>query len=103
MSDGNVQLSLTNLTQMDRHQTDSHRAPVVNQVQNAELAREEAAQRLKSPAPPDQAEGKIIDPRAKREEEQRKKRKRRQQEQAENAAAPPPPRNGSGRFIDFEA
>jgi hypothetical protein len=103
MSDGNVQLSMTNLTQMDRFQTDSHRAPVVNQVQNAEFEREAAAQRLKAPAPPDKSEGKIIDPNAKREEDLRKKRKRRQQNMEAGIKIPPPSRDGNGRIIDFEA
>ena len=103
MSDGNVQLSLTNLTQMDRHQTDTHRTPVVNQVQNAELVAQEATQRVRSPAPPNKPEGKIIDAQAKREEERRKKRKRRQQNQAADASLRGPSRDGNGRIIDFEA
>jgi hypothetical protein len=42
----NFQASVSNLTQMDRHQHDAHRAPVENQEQNARQARDEAARRL---------------------------------------------------------
>jgi hypothetical protein len=103
MGDGNVQLSMTNLTQMDRHQTDSHRAPVVNQAQNAEIVREQAEQKVRSPAPPDKSEGKTIDPNARREEEQRKRKKKKDAEKGEHGVPLPRPRSGSGRFVDFEA
>ena len=58
----NVNLSVTNLTQMDRHQTDVHRAPVLNQEQNARMAQNAAEMRLAMPVEPDAVEKKNIDP-----------------------------------------
>lgn len=103
MSNGNVQVSLTNLTQMDRYQTDTHRGPMVNQDQNAEAARQEAARRIMAPPQPDKAEGKKIDPEAKREEESRKKRKRHPQGRADGPENQAQQRNDRGRIIDYKA
>ena len=71
---------------------------MVNQEQNADAARQEAAQRIVRPTEPDKTEGKKIDPKARREEERRGNKRRE------------PPSDGprgkgksSGRNIDFEA
>ena len=105
MSNVNVQVSFTNLTQMDRHQSDTHRSPMVNQEQNAEHSRMLAARRLLAPVEPDKAEGKKIDPQARREEEARKKRKRERQSGGESDAQRAMKRviSSSGRQVDFEA
>jgi hypothetical protein len=96
MTDGNVLLSMNNLTQMDRYQTDTHRGPMVNQEQNAEAARHEAARRLLAPVEPDKVEGKKIDPEAKREEDNRRKRKKDRQRRNHTPCA-------QGGAIDFQA
>jgi hypothetical protein len=105
MSNVNVQVSLTNLTQMDRHQSDTHRSPMVNQEQNAEHSLMLATRRLLAPVEPDKVEGKKIDPKARREEEARKRRKREQQSGGESDAQRAMKRviNSSGRGVDFEA
>lgn len=105
MSNVNVQVSLTNLTQMDRHQSDTHRSPMVNQEQNAEHSRMLAARRLIAPVEPDKVEGKKIDPNARREEEARKKRKREQQsdDSADAQRAMKRTMNSSGHVVDYRA
>ena len=100
MSDANLQISVTNVTQMDRYQTDTHRGPMVNQEQNAEAARHEAARRAVAPVEPDKVEGKKIDPESKREEDARKKRKRNPNN---IPGVPARSQNAQGRVIDFEA
>jgi hypothetical protein len=56
----NLQASVSNLTQMDRHQQELHRAPMVNQEQNALIAQNEAAQRTAKPVQPDKVEDKKL-------------------------------------------
>ncbi|MBN1309122.1 MAG: hypothetical protein JXA18_14455 [Chitinispirillaceae bacterium] len=100
MSEINMQLSITQLTQMDRHQNDAHRTPTVHQEQNAQLAQEEATRRLAMPVEPDTVEQKRIDPEGKRNErkEQRKKRRR------EGAQTEQRPRQRDGSsLIDLRA
>jgi len=103
MSNVNVQVSLTNLTQMDRHQSDTHRAPMVNQEQNAEHSRMLAARRLVAPVEPDKVEGKKIDPEARREEDARKRRKRKSSDESEARRAMKRTMSGRGNMVDFEA
>jgi hypothetical protein len=105
MSNVNVQVSFTNLTQMDRHQSDTHRSPMVNQEQNAEHARTLAARRLLAPVEPDKVDGKKIDPNDKREEEARKKRKRDRQQETSSEAQRAMKRvmSDRGHVVDFEA
>jgi len=97
-----VQLSVTNLVQMDRHQSDVHRVPVLNQEQNADAARQKASRRMKAPVETDKSEGRTIDPRARREQEQRKK-KRQGKANAGDDRLTDHHDNSTGRFIDFEA
>ena len=99
MSGVNVTISVNNLVQMDRLQTDTHRAPMVNQDQNAEAARQEAMRRAIAPVQPDQVEEKKIDPEQKREEQARKKRKRREEASKDT----PPAVKDRGRVVDFRA
>jgi hypothetical protein len=73
----NVNVSVTNLTQMDRHQADSHRAPVIHQEQNAQMTQNAAGMRLAMPVEPDALEKKNVDPDdKKRQEHKRQKGKR---------------------------
>lgn len=73
MSGVNVQISMTNLTQVDRHQNDLHRMPGVHQEQNAQIAHEAAQKRIQMPVEADAVEKKRID--AKQEQQQGFKRK----------------------------
>jgi hypothetical protein len=92
----NFQASVSNLTQMDRHQQDVHRTPVVNQEQNAEIARGEAAQRTARPVQPDRAEEKKIDPKQRGPGEENRKKKRNKKVDAVNGKSP-----DSGFFLDI--
>ena len=101
MSEVNARISISNLVQMDRLQSDSHRGPMVQQEQNAETARQNMLRRLQAPVQPDTVEGKTVDPNARREEE-RKKKKRKQQETSLEKPFSTIVRN-SGRVIDYKA
>jgi len=94
------QASINNLTQLDKVQQEQHRAPVVNQTQNAAAAAEEAAQRVVRPEQPDQVEGKVIDPNARRQERQAKRRRNR--ELRKNRPDPDSPTR-TGHFVDLDA
>ena len=101
MSEVNARISISNLVQMDRLQNDAHRGPLVNQAQNADTARQDMLRRMQAPVQPDNVEGKIIDPNARREEERKKKKKR----QGENSPEKPFSTivGNRGRVIDYEA
>ena len=70
--------SMHNLTQMDRFQQDSHHAPIHNQEQNQEAAKEEAAKRTDMPVQPDETEDKIVDPDNRKEQSYRKRKRKKQ-------------------------
>jgi hypothetical protein len=70
----NFQASVSNLTQVDRFQQGSHRLPMVNQEQNAQIAQDEASKRVTIPLQPDKVEGKKIDPGQRNRGEAGKKR-----------------------------
>ena len=94
-------ISEINLTQMDRHQNEIHRNPVVNQEQNANIAKNETQQKLNKPTETDKPEKKSIDPKQKREEKQRKKR---QKPDKKNKKTDKNHYKGkSGYFVDLEA
>ena len=101
MSEVNARISISNLVQMDRLQTDAHRGPMVHQEQNAETTRQDMVRRMQAPVQPDNVEGKTIDPNARREEE-RKKKKRKEQERASEKPFGTIVRN-NGRVIDYTA
>jgi hypothetical protein len=94
----NFQASVSNLTQMDRHQHDAHRAPVENQEQNAQRARDEAAQRLVMTVRVEEAAGKRIDPGQRRGDNPSRKKNRKKE-----GGAPPRARGSGGRLLDIEA
>jgi len=104
MSEVNVQISVNNVPQFDRHQNDLHRGPMVSQEQNAQIAREEQERRIQMPVQADQAEGKRIDA-EENKREGREKKKRRQKLPGDGGVKPVPNLNGpeSGQIVDFEA
>lgn len=61
MSGVNVNVSISNLPQMDRHQDDLHQSPVINQLQNTQIVKSEITQRLMKPVEPDRTNGKNVD------------------------------------------
>jgi hypothetical protein len=58
MSGVNVNVSVSNLPQIDRHQNDVHKNPVVNQDQNAKIANNEMTLKLTRPGEAESAQGK---------------------------------------------
>jgi hypothetical protein len=101
MSEVNARISISNLVQMDRLQTDAHRGPMVHQEQNAETAKQDMLRRMQAPVQPDTIEGKIIDPNARREEERKKKKKKQQPDVPEKPFSAIV--GNRGRVIDYEA
>jgi hypothetical protein len=92
-----MQASVNNLVQMDRHQSDTHRTPVVNQEQNALIDREQAARRTEMPVDPEQPEGKNVDSEnSKRDKPALKARVRKSPPKATRQGKA----DGSGRFVD---
>jgi hypothetical protein len=95
----NFQASVANVTQMDRHHHDSHRAPGENQEQNALLAREEASRRMVMTVQAQAADGKKVDPGQRRSEKPPNKKNRKK-----DAGAGSHRRLGSdGMQVDVEA
>jgi len=98
----NLQTSVNNVTQMDRHQHDAGRAPTVYQDQNAAIARNEAEKRIRMPTPLDESEGKKIDARSRKNDSgnKNKKQKRNSKNGDHGNAAPLSP---SGYIVDMQA
>ena len=102
MNSVNVNISVTNVPQFDRHQSDIHRNPIVNQQQNTQLAREDLAQRAHMAVQPDSVDNKVVDPNDKNKQQQDKRKKRKQQS-AENKTRSLPRSRDSGGIVDLEA
>lgn len=94
----NFSASIHNLTQMDRFQQDSHKAPIVNQQQNAEKAAHEISQRVEMPVQPDHVEEKTINPDKKKNHNTKGKKKKKPQLPV---SRPVNLRGDTGRFVDF--
>ncbi len=99
MSEINLQLSMTNLTQMDRIQNDAHRSPMVHQAQNAQKNEDETVKRMNMPVEPENVEKKKIDPDRERREHREQKRKK---SHAENKKEDKTQTNNSVSFIDIK-
>jgi hypothetical protein len=93
----NFQASVSNLPHLDRIQQDTHRLPMVNQEQNAQLAHDEALRRMAAPTQPDEVEDKKIDPGQRKQDEARKKRNKK----PEAHKAPASAGNKDGHFLDI--
>jgi hypothetical protein len=103
MSGIDVHISVNNIPQMDRHQSDTHRAPIIQQVQNAEIARSQLDQRMRIPNQPDRPEGKIADPGERRRDAWRSRRKKRIGEKKEESGEKRPRGGDRGSIIEIEA
>jgi hypothetical protein len=99
------QASVSNLGQMDRHQGDTVRTPVINQEQNAVIAGELARQKFIKPAAPDDVEEKKVDPRQRKRDLDKKKDKRKKPSEASESsgASAPGKATDSGYFLDVNA
>jgi hypothetical protein len=97
MNTMDVNASMHNLPQMERHQEGINRVPVLNQTVNAEVARQEEEQRLERPNETPQAEGKNADSEAnKRYHREPAKRKHHNTRSHKKGKV-----DGSGRFVDI--
>jgi len=97
----NMQASVNNVTQMDKHQHDQARTPVVHQDQNAVIAREEAEKRLRMPMEADHAEGKKVDSR--QEKKDQRGSKKRQKNNSQDGTKGQPRSPSSGYIVDIQA
>ncbi len=103
MSSVNVNISVNNLPQFDRHQNDIHKNPIVNQDQNAKIANNEIAQRLNMPVEVEQGKGQLIDPNQKRLEEERKKKQKKERRGDQDKRKHNSSGGNGGLIVDVEA
>lgn len=103
MSGADVQISVANLTQMDRHQSDTHRSPIVHQVQNAQISREVTARRVAMPVEPDATEEKNVDPEKRSYLTSEQKKKKKKGKKKENRKRKPIRSTNSGYIVDINA
>ena len=97
----NLQASVNNVTQMDKHQQDQSRTPLVHQDQNSLIAREDAEKRIRMPMEPEHAEGKKVDGR--QEKKNRQGSQKRQKKNIQNSAKGSPSSGSSGYIVDIQA
>ena len=95
-----IPASISNVTQVDRLQSDSHNSPIVNQEQNAQLAHNQQMQRLNMPVQPDTLQNKITDPKDKKTEKEKNKKRK---PISPNNQPRPERRSDGGMFIDVDA
>jgi len=76
MSSVNVNLSVTNLPNIDRHQNDIHKNPIINQEQNAKIAHNELSRKLSMPVEAESTEGKKVDSSQRKDDLLKKKKSR---------------------------
>ncbi len=93
--------SVSNLTQLERHQQDGHRAPMIDQESNILKAREEAQRRAQTAVEPEQSQEKTIDPRDRREKQNPRHEKKSSRNKKKKSMRGPRP--DGGRFVDVDA
>lgn len=103
MSGLGVHISVNNVPQFDRLQSNAHRAPAVHQVKNAEIANARVEQQLKMPTQPDEAEGKNIDPEDRKKDRNRSRKKTKKEKKKGEASEENKTKPDSGSLIDIEA
>jgi hypothetical protein len=97
----NLQASVNNVTQMDKHQQDQSRTPLVHQDQNAAIARDDAEKRIRMPMEAEHAEGKKVDGR--QEKKNKQSSQKRQKKSVRNNGKGSPPSGSSGYIVDIQA
>lgn len=100
MSGVNVNVSVNNLPQIDRHQNDIHKNPVVYQEQNAKIASDENQKKLSMPVETEATQGKIIETNQKKEDSRKKNKKRNKDT---NNNIPQENSNDEGFIVDIKA
>lgn len=96
MGEINVNLSVSNLPQVDRYHNESHRAPIVHQDQNIHEVNRELNRRVNMPVEADTIEKKGIDPDDRRSNHDNKKKRRRR---TDDKRQEPPDMTSDGRSL----
>ena len=95
MNTMDLQSSIHNLSQMDRHQDEAHRVPAGDREQNAQIEREQAARRPEQANEPEQPEGKNVDSESRKRYQRELERRKRQKKRVRRGKV-----DGAGRFVD---
>lgn len=104
MNTVNVNVSVNNLPQFDRHQNDIHKNPTVFQDQNAKIAQGEIEHKLQMPVETEAADGKKVDSKQKKEEQSAKKKQHKGSQKENNSEKKGGrSRDEGGFFVDIEA
>ncbi|MBD3315536.1 MAG: hypothetical protein GF344_07090 [Chitinivibrionales bacterium] len=98
MNSMDMQASVHNLSQLDRHQNEAHRMPVEHQDQNADKVLQENVAKMRMPVEADKAEGKKTDSKRKKKEFAHKRRKKKKKEKEERRMS-----GKGGFFVDTDA
>lgn len=101
MNGVNVNVSVSNLPQIDRHQNDVHKNPAVNQDQNAKIANSEISLKLARPGEAESTQGKNVDPNQKKDESSKKNKSKKKL--IKDIAEKEPKSNDEGYIVDFQA
>ncbi len=102
MSGVDVHISVNNIPQFDRHQSNAHRTPILHQQANGDIARSQLEQQAKIPTEPKGAEGKSVDP-DNRKKDNRRSKKRKKEAPQEVRVSEEKRMADSGGLIDIEA
>ena len=104
MSGIDIHISINNVPQFERFNSENNRAPLVHQFQNADMAKGELQQRILMPVEPEELEGKKVDPEDKKQDQNRNKKKKNDDEHKKNDDRKQNrSKSDSGIFIDLEA
>jgi len=108
MNSINVNIPVVNQPQMTQHLTDVHRAPMVHQAQNAEIARDRFDHQMRIANAAEAAEGKTVDPDDHKEQKHNPHKGEKGEEDEngeaeENGGAVPLEMSDNGHLIDLEA
>lgn len=101
MNGVNVNVSVSNLPQIDRQQNDIHKNPSVNQDQNAKIANNEISQKLTKPSEAESTQGKNVDQNQKRDESSRNAKSKKNI--IKKAVKKEPKSKDEGYIVDFQA
>lgn len=103
MSEINVQISVSNLTQIDQHQNDQHRLPMVHHDQNTEIGQQEIQKKLSMPVEPDEIEKKNINQHKNKNKNASDKRRKQKINQNPGNVAKKRKTIKSDHLIDYQA
>jgi len=76
MNSVNVNIPVANLPLAATHQSEAHRVPMAHQAQNADLNRDHLDIHLRTANEAEAAEGKIVDPKDRKEEKRHSKKRK---------------------------